>query len=568
MKKIYLLTGLILGGISFANAQSPRTMLLEHFTQASCGPCATYNPAIEDMIKDPSNADKIIAIKYQTSWPGTDPMNVHNASEVQSRVSYYGVQSVPNSVVEGNLYNGHPADWGQDTIDNRSAIMSPFEMTMTHDFDEGLDSIRVHVKIKATQAVSGSALVLHMAIVEDTVTFATPPGSNGERVFYNVMKKMLPDANGTSIGSTFADGDSVDYYGAWAVANVYDMNELAGIAWVQNTSTKEVYQSVYSFKKPLSTFISNTEDAALKQVNDYPLSTCSGDYNTKVLVRNHGSSDLTSLDVSYSVNGGAAVTTGWTGNIATYETAEIEVPISYTPNGTDNVEITLSNPNNTTDGNTNNDNYSFSMDQADTYQNYVFLTFKADNFALQNSWKLVRTSDGQIIEQRERFSISPNETINKLFVLEDGECYDFIVEDSEGDGFAPGSFWRLKAGNGSFIISNGGDFQYTQAISFTADESIALTQDTTGWTGINTNDLSNVAIEVNPNPASDMVQITLPAGKINQVQITNMLGEVVLSESIQGGSVLNADLSTFENGVYFVRAIGSEGTITKKLIKN
>jgi hypothetical protein len=54
-KHVYLLilfSGLTL--ISFG--QSQRLVLLEHFTQASCGPCATYNPQINTMLAN--NPDK------------------------------------------------------------------------------------------------------------------------------------------------------------------------------------------------------------------------------------------------------------------------------------------------------------------------------------------------------------------------------------------------------------------------------------------------------------------------------------------------------------------------------
>jgi thioredoxin-like negative regulator of GroEL len=41
--------------------QAQRVVLLEHFTQASCGPCATLNPAVQTLIN--ANQGKIITIK-------------------------------------------------------------------------------------------------------------------------------------------------------------------------------------------------------------------------------------------------------------------------------------------------------------------------------------------------------------------------------------------------------------------------------------------------------------------------------------------------------------------------
>lgn len=40
--------------------------------------------------------------------------------------------------------------------------------------------------------MSGSQLVAHNVVIEKHIHFNTAPGTNGEKDFYNVMKKMLP----------------------------------------------------------------------------------------------------------------------------------------------------------------------------------------------------------------------------------------------------------------------------------------------------------------------------------------------------------------------------------------
>ena len=94
-----LLLPLFLFSFFCAFAQSPRLVLFEHFTQASCHSCGDINPIIDPIIQ--SNRGKITAIKYQTSWPGRDPMNAHNPEDVQTRVNYYGVFATPLGVFEG-----------------------------------------------------------------------------------------------------------------------------------------------------------------------------------------------------------------------------------------------------------------------------------------------------------------------------------------------------------------------------------------------------------------------------------------------------------------------------------
>src|SRR5687768_14774096 len=108
MKKITL-TMVAAAAFAFgANAQCAKFVLLEEFTQASCGPCASQNPGFKTTILDP-NPDKVRLVAYHTSWPGTDPMNAYNPTDVQTRVTYYTVTGVPNVRMMGNQAAGSPA---------------------------------------------------------------------------------------------------------------------------------------------------------------------------------------------------------------------------------------------------------------------------------------------------------------------------------------------------------------------------------------------------------------------------------------------------------------------------
>ena len=127
MKKLTIVLALLLGG-STAFAQATRLVLFEEFTQASCGPCASQNPAFNTLLS--GNTTKAISIKYQTSWPGVDPMNAANPTDVATRVSYYGVNGVPWTAMDGDTatgsaYAGAPANVTQTAIDTRYAVASP-----------------------------------------------------------------------------------------------------------------------------------------------------------------------------------------------------------------------------------------------------------------------------------------------------------------------------------------------------------------------------------------------------------------------------------------------------------
>ena len=169
MKKLYVaIAALLIAGS--VTAQSQRIVIAEEFTNASCPPCASQNPAFNALLD--ANSTKIVSIKYQTNWPGTDPMNAQTNSMVAPRVTYYGVTGVPHAVVDGvpvandcNAYVGAPACFTQTKIDTRYAVASPFDLAITHAYNSTYDSIYITEVITCTQAVSGT-LYLQTGVIE------------------------------------------------------------------------------------------------------------------------------------------------------------------------------------------------------------------------------------------------------------------------------------------------------------------------------------------------------------------------------------------------------------------
>ncbi|MES2690418.1 MAG: right-handed parallel beta-helix repeat-containing protein, partial [Bacteroidota bacterium] len=68
---------------------------------------------------------------------------------------------------------------------------------------------------------------------------------------------------------------------------------------------------------------SNTLDLAVESISSPSVPVASGSQNITVLIRNNGSSTITSANVSYKVNNGTAVTQAWTGSLAPCATAVV-----------------------------------------------------------------------------------------------------------------------------------------------------------------------------------------------------------------------------------------------------
>ncbi len=78
--------------------------------------------------------------------------------------------------------------------------------------------------------------------------------------------------------------------------------------------------------------------------------------------------------------------------------------------------------------------------------------------------------------------------------------------------------------------------------------------------------LPEVSARIFPNPASDNLSVQISAGTIEQVEIVNVIGVVVMTVApMQSTSEIS--IATLENGVYFLRVLDSEGNMYQQLVE-
>lgn len=88
-------------------------------------------------------------------------------------------------------------------------------------------------------------------------------------------------------------------------------------------------------------------------------------------------------------------------------------------------------------------------------------------------------------------------------------------------------------------------------------------------TTLSINDFTLNDIEMYPNPATNTVNVSLDHPSKIQVTVFDALGKVVYNKyNNQTNSAHSLDVSTFTQGVYFVKIQAQNGAITKKLIVN
>ena len=552
MKK-YIFLSLLLATISqMAIGQSQRLVLLEHFTQASCGPCATFNPAINNILSN--NPDLVTGIMYHTSWPGIDPMYNHNTSENGARTAYYSVTSVPNSVIDGNYYNGHPNGWNIGTLNTRAAVPSPVEISIYHELAENDDVINVSVMIKATDDIA-AGMKAQLAVIEKHIHFNSPPGSNGEVDFYNVMKKMLPNQTGTSLPALSTGQYKILQY-SWEHQNVYNVDELAVVGFVQNNSTKEVLQAANSSNEPFTPLYES--DVEITGIQNISQNYCIGYMEPYVIIRNNGSDNLTALDITYTVNNESPVTYQWAGNLAFLESETVILPESvFGVIDINTLTITLENPNGQTDEYPLNNSRTVEIPKALVADPDILLILKLDNNPEETTWEF-KNSQGEVIYEGGPYT-TPGQQLIEQFNFDVPDCYIFNIYDSGGDGLTNGGSFAV--GFGSIIIAEGNSFG-----------SKAEGQFSIAFTGIQDNVAEN-SVQLFPNPVKDY--LTIQMNILNEVQIQYSVIDPLGRElyKINRGVVPAGqkdyiiDFAELNNGIYYISIeIGSQHIVEKIIL--
>ncbi|MEE9437503.1 MAG: Omp28-related outer membrane protein [Saprospiraceae bacterium] len=297
MKRI-LSFGFMLFAMSSLYSQSQRTMMIEEFTQASCPPCETTTPALNTIIE--ANASKLVQIRYQTSWPGVDPMNADNPGEVQTRVDYYSVSGVPNLFVDG-VDTDSPGTVTQAQLDAAYSKSAPVLVEVEHTLSADLATIDVTVKVtnEGTEMFDMGTDKLRVAIIEEDITWPTPPGSTSLVVFEAVMKSFLTTPIGMDMPAVAAGETWENSWTEFAMpGRVYDFNKIAVVAFIQNDTDKSVLQAGMSELQVLEGYA----DLGVAFGGDADNNLCNYGFVGQATIANSGSGSVDDYTVNLVIN--------------------------------------------------------------------------------------------------------------------------------------------------------------------------------------------------------------------------------------------------------------------------
>lgn len=224
-----------------------KVVLLEDFANVSCVPCVASNKVIE-AVANSYVPTKLAVVKFPTNFPAQNDLFYLAAKDIcDERMSYYNIIAAPTTILDGltRLYSLTDTTILKAAIDAKLANTPRFKIEVSG-IIEGDFVVDVNVKFIDTSGINLSDLVIQTVLTETDIEFEQPPGSNGETKFYDVTRLMLPSKDGTPIRQLIDQGE-LTFTFEDALLSSWNLDKLNFVVFIQNKSTKEVYQAGSTF---------------------------------------------------------------------------------------------------------------------------------------------------------------------------------------------------------------------------------------------------------------------------------------------------------------------------------
>lgn len=668
MKKTSILLSLLTAGV-MGYAQTTRLSLYEEFTGENCPPCASTNPGLQVILN--ANASKMVSIKWQVpipsaptntwslyqtdkteidwrwrGWNGATTSTVINGpsasgygyptqSSAASTTITSGVNSAPSGRIDGQhqwtfgAASDHPANLNATHINNAQAVSSPFSVSMSRAWDPTFTAVTVTVSITAAQNFTASApLIFRLVMVEEEIHFATAPGTNGEKDFYNAVRASFPTLqNGTALPSAWTTGQNQTFtVNCTLPSYIIDKSQVNMIGWIQNDNATTQSRMVYQAAKTTTVGISN--DAAAAAISGNYMS-CGTMYSPQVTVKNNGTNPITTMTIIPTLDATAGAPYAWTGSIAPGATVAIAMPTLAPTGGTHTYSVNITSVNGATDNNPANNTKLAPFAFVTTYaappvvEPFTAATFPPTGWFMNNAnggantWSRSATVGGygtglgsakydfynnSVIGDKDELFIKPVDFtgLTNMALSFDVAYAQYSTELDKLEVFVStncGSTWAsLYNKSGSTLstapaqtavfnptatqwrtdVVNLGAYSNNPNVIIkfvaTSDYGNNLYLDNINLittTSVKNNGNLNTVVELYPNPAQNEANVSINTPNAHDVTITmlNSLGQLVTQKSVSleaGNNVVNFDTKNLASGLYNVVIADKNGNTTVK----
>ncbi|MBI9035263.1 MAG: T9SS type A sorting domain-containing protein [Bacteroidales bacterium] len=544
--KALILSLIVLMAQSIVFAQVERNLVIfEIGTGTWCYNCQGAAWGAEDMLEMGHN---IAVIEYHY-----DDEYQNEESLYRTGPDYYNINAYPTTYFDG--VDSHIGGNALGTIystyvpfyDDRIADTSPFSLNIDCQYNEGVYQISAtaeqHTNLDAN-------LILHCVVTESNIQQTWFESDELDFVF----RKMIPDQSGSSLD--FNSGNIQNLTLVFDEQEDWVHENIEIVVFIQDAETKEVYQAEkHSFWE-----LEHERAVNLTKIINPESSTCGNVVNPRILLKNSGSSDISSIKFEYSINE-EVHTYLWEGLLRSDRGIEIDLPeTSFTPVPNSEIQVNIIEVN----GETEFDTESSSLSKGFSTPYYIdcstlYIEARTDGYYGSYSFKIFN-SQQEVVYSRDSYPAAwytDTDTVH----LDMEECYSFVMYDSYGDGMCPqgggadDGYYKLKDANEE-IFAEGCDIGFEEHVLFYMEDP------NTGIEKLKAED----SFRIYPNPSSGFIYIESDNNDIRQLDLISLSGLVLKTINPSDTKLQSFDVSDIQKGIYLLRIQDDENTILKKIV--
>lgn len=224
---------------ALAVAVPRQCVVLEHFTNTSCGPCFANNPFLEAAVND-MGRDTLVKISYHVNWPGpNDAFYLHNSTENSQRWNWYGVTGVPDMYI-GNLSPNFNTAQIKSMARNEFAENCPvaIEEFLAYQLNGEETTVHFSGRLNAESTMPATARLFVALITTNVDPYNSPNGE--DHIAEPFRDHGYHATQGLTI--TAVPGSPQEFTGTLSKLAAWNASDLEAVAFVQNTSGREILQ--------------------------------------------------------------------------------------------------------------------------------------------------------------------------------------------------------------------------------------------------------------------------------------------------------------------------------------
>jgi len=507
--------------------------LLEKFTGINCGFCPDGDVIIDNL--HDQHGDDLIVFAHHTFGAASPNFTAEFSDSIalQAKATGYPAGSVnrfeyiPWQQNPGGTAVGR-SNWGNAVglEINKPAYVN---IASKLKYDDINNKFFIDIEAYYTGVPIGDQR-LNVALVQNHVLGPQSGGDAGDNYEHNHMLRELITGQWGEILPTAANGAFIEKSYEMAIPASYgpvtvvpeDMELVVfiteGTQDVANATRAEIEPYLHHEINP--------------SIADNGISICGADIEPVIELMNFGTSNLTDVEITYTVNGVSYIH-NWSGNLSSLEVEDVVLPaVPFGNFATNTFVAEITNTNNQgQDQDADNNLIELEFGQTEYLNANSHLLLKLDGFGSETEWRLI-DEDGIVYYNGGPYADGTIDLISESFDLVDDKCYQFQIKDAGGNGLAGG---QDDVGTyyppGYFKFMSGTFVKQETTFGTQVGQFFSINQSTVGTSEI---ELNKIKIFPNPTNSSFEIELGMQSTGAIEYSITDVLGKVVVIHVVDG----------------------------------